>query len=317
MTLSMPKARLVMHGIVRSTIVTAKDYEPKSGQALRCLDLRCGARLGHVQAHPRNGRDTNAYFRRAQGSEHSPTCRFNVDGTVRRLVAGSQSLDKYAGILGASPDGHSIVRLNILFDALNGRILRYHPDGEAIPGDRIGAEFVTGDRQLLPYLRRARAIVALIARLGGADELRDNLRIRYEGHDFRWDDFFYGPGELDRLFRYLRQRHENGQARHPVAVVVDPLTSSGRLERNKDIFVGCKYKSIEALTQGDLRISPLLICKRQSLAQDLSERGAHLVCGIPRPKLDAFELFPGRGEIENAKIYIIIFSRNQYARWSH
>jgi hypothetical protein len=88
-------------------MIAAAEYSPDKHRGdVSCLVDRCGCELQGVQASTRqiNGDqiEVDAFFRLPAGAEkngrgHTAVCRFNVEKTVKRLVAMSQEVKKLDG----------------------------------------------------------------------------------------------------------------------------------------------------------------------------------------------------------------------------
>lgn len=115
-----------------ATTIKARDYVPDIHRGdILCPAQRCRCDLQGVQASTRlvNGEQiaVEAFFRLPSNAEkagrgHTPSCRYNVEKTVKRLVARSRKiteLDEHAEpLLGASHGHGAEFRLHILMELL-------------------------------------------------------------------------------------------------------------------------------------------------------------------------------------------------------
>lgn len=314
MALKMPKAWL-MPPFGTKTEVDAKTYDKalRPGTLL-CFDKRCDAALRHVPLNRMADRDIRAYFGRKPNARHSRNCKFNVAATVTRIVARSERFEEALNPIVIGPDGTAVLRLGIVFDAL--AAIGPAPAAESAEAvAQEGLDIVVGEGTLTPYLRRARAVLALVARLGDADELKDALRISYGDALIPWRNFLYGPDELGRLYGRLQALRREGRPFHPVAVVVHPLKV--RTATARDMVVRCESKEVTVVSGGAVRIAPRLSCRPPALAGTLVSDRPYLVCGLPRPRRGDLDRRPGPGATENVDVYMDVVSRNQFAAWPH
>lgn len=315
MALKMPKARLVRPPPAATIIVDAGTYHKLDQPgALTCVDVRCNAELRHVPRHPENKRNVQAYFGRKSKAVHARNCRFNVTATVTRIVAGSVHFEEGRKPIVIGQDGRAVFRLNIVFDDIRSLTTLADRMGDD-PEAGEGADYVAGVRALSPYLRRAKAVLALIARLGDTDELRDVVRISYGGADIPWRDFFYGPDELGRLYGRLQGLQDASRPVHPVAVVLRP--TRGRRTTVRDAVIRCLSEELAVPSGGTVRIAPCLSCRPPALAGGLITDRPYLLCGLPRPRRGDLDLRPGQDEVALADVYMDVVSRNQFALWPH
>jgi len=313
MALKMPKARLAEpSGVVTTVNADSYDKATRPGTLL-CIDNRCDARLKHVRRHLQGHSKVQAHFARNPNAVHARDCKFDVAATVTRISDRSKRFEPDRDPIDVGPDGTAVFRLNIVFEAL-ANLGRTTVADDAGDRDRESVETIAGDRTLTPYLRRARAVLALLARLGDSDELRSAIRISYGGAVLPWQDFFYGPGELGRLYDRLRVLDGRNKPIHPVAVVVRPKNV---LNTVRDAVVNCKSEKLRVESGGDLRIVPRLACRPPALAQSLVDLRPYLVCTIPRPRRGDLNLRPAPGATAFADVYMDVVSRNQFALWPH
>lgn len=314
MALKMPKARLInLFGVETTVDAATYDKSAKPGRLL-CIDTRCDAALRHVPLNRRADRDIRAYFGRTPNSEHSRNCKFNVAATVTRIAARSARFEEARDPIAIDPDGTAVLRLGIVLDALVALDRNPAADGNDARVPEC-VDVVVGDRMLPRYLRRARAILALIARLGDTDELKDALRISYGGANVPWRDFFYGPGELGQLYGRLQALQGADRPFHPVAVVLRP--TRGRTTTARDAVVKCRFEELTILSGGTVRIAPRLSCRPPDLAGALNAGRSYLLCGLPRPRRGDLNLSPASEITEYADVYMDVVSRNQLAVWPH
>lgn len=313
MALKIPKARLFdPSGVV--AFVNADNYDKvvRPGRLL-CMDARCDARVHHVCRHSVGDREVQAHFAKNPRQVHARVCKFDVAATVMRIAARSERFERARDPIDVGPGGTAEFRLNIMFDGLRDlrRIIIADQD---VAGQHEGVETVAGVRTFTPYLRKAKAVLALLARLGDLAELRDAIRISYGGAKLAWHDFFYGPGELERLYERLRVLQVREKPFHPVAVVVCPKDVRHTL---RDAVVNCRSGLVRAESGGGVRIIPRLACRPSHLSRSLADQRWSLVCAIPRPRLSELDQKPGPKETAFVDVYMDIVSRNQFAFWPH
>jgi hypothetical protein len=167
-----------------------------------CPVHRCGCELQGVQASTRtvNGEliAVDAFFRLPSNAEkagrgHKPACRFNVERTVTRLVAMSRRIDKIDAdaepLLDTARGRGAEFRLHILMEIL--RVLRRGPGESPIDmasgaTGTVGNKYVRSAKLLPPYLRMAKAVLSLIARVQERPELAAQIRLKYGSRTIPW-----------------------------------------------------------------------------------------------------------------------------------
>ena len=292
------RARLASN---HSALISAEDYSREKHGAALCPDLRCLCRLRGVSATSRNVDGEQipvaAYFglppnAEKNGSGHTKRCRFNVEETVKRLVAKSKEIKKFYNdmepILFGPRGDIAEYRLHILMELLGEKPFVEdldRIDAEKIKGRRIGTEYMRSDKLLAPYFRMALAVHTLIARVRERPELERWIRLKYAEHTIPWTEYFYNLGEHGRLYEFL---FEHGQLigakkrTRPASVVIAvDQTKEVYLTKYASWAVPCRTSLCAPQKSGRIALKPCLYVKDESLARKMHTWNLALVCAIP------------------------------------
>lgn len=318
----------------QSQHIKASEFDPDIHRGnILCPDKVCRRELVGVQASSRtvNGEDVlvEAFFRLPSGAEktgngHRPNCHFNVDKTVKRLVAMSEQvtdLDPHAVPLLAAIRGKPAeFRLHILMELLPS--LRAGWDATAFdvlvgPRAKLGTSYVRSAHFRKPYLRAAKAVLAFIARIQDRPDLAAAIRLKYGGHTLEWADYFYDLGQYSALHRYLT---EHGQFRRrpgkdrPVAMAVEIASAEIRQTKYGNWQIRCRAAVCPANGDKPFAVRPMLYVGDENLARRIAKERHMLVCGVPT--LGTIR-DPGKPGLKPcADVSIDIISRAQVCRYS-
>jgi hypothetical protein len=261
-------------------VVSADQYTRGLGPIV-CSTRGCPCALTHVPRGTRELKERRvavaAHFKRAARSNHFNQCRFNVQATVDKLVALSTPVDGGEGMYEQVRNGQMRFRLHILTEALEvARALRAAPPQE-LDGPFQGRNYVRTARVLTPYLRRAKAIVALAARIGDSRELERLVAIRSGGVDIAWRNFFYFPEDYERLYRRLAIQ---GPITHPVALVIQAQRIFAPRRPGDASMVSCWFE--RCVRRGlEFNVQPRLRVDDQAIAARFAEHQWYVVCAVP------------------------------------
>jgi hypothetical protein len=211
--------------------ITAFEYDPAKHSAVLCP--LCGCIVQGVRATTRQVNDeqiaVTPYFRlppnaEKNGKGHTDQCRFNVKVTVEWLVAASREIknfDNSPEMLCAGAKHTAEFRLHILME-----LLRQLPAGVADDldednhsGAKTGNRYTRSSRTITPYLRLAKEVLLLMARIQSSPELGKWIILKYADKSIPWKNYFYDLGDYHRLYDYIRKQ-KSTKSRRPVAVVV-------------------------------------------------------------------------------------------------
>lgn len=304
--------------------VSASEYDKAKHGGVLCPDRRCGCVLEGIPAYTRNVGDNqvnvSAFFRLPKNAEknglgHKPSCRFNVEKTITRLVAKSKeikNLDSEAEPILATARGQGAeFRLHILMESLeltsNGWTNNWDTAASAKSG--IGTRYVRSERLLSPYLRMAKAVLSLVARVQERPDLAASIRLKYDRYTIEWDKYFFGLAEHCKLYKYLWQLSvKSGEKLPPVAVAIKVPDCPKRTK-----YGDWQFRARADVCE-DLAIRPVLYVKNQDLAHKIATECHVLVCALPR----LGKLWKPDGERRKPEVDISlkIFSRRQVCRFS-
>lgn len=294
------KARLASD---HSALISAEDYSREKHGAALCPDLRCLCRLRGVSATSRNVNGEQipvaAYFglppnAEKSGTGHTKRCRFNVEETIKRLVAKSKEIKEFCEdaepILFGPRGDVAEYRLHILMELLGEKSLFAEQEDDGTGKTvrrRTGTDYVRSDKLLAPYFRMALAVHTLIARVHERPELERWIRLKYAEHTIPWSEYFYNLGEHGHLYEFLVEHGQMIGAKkrtRPAAVVVaiDKANPKGvYLTKYGSWAVPCRTSLCAPKESGRIALKPCLYIKDENLARKIHTWNLALVCAIP------------------------------------
>lgn len=309
----MSKARLLDKG---GAVVKAISYNKSMGNLI-CESAICSCVLNHVPSFPRELTDrtiiVDAHFRKAKGSDHVPNCRFSTNRYINKLVALSKPLDGNQSIFESINNGHIDYRLHIATEAFD--VLReiQYTDNFKIDGVFKEARYIKSKRVLRPYLRRAKALLALAGRIDDTEELGRLITISHNGLKIPWKNFLFYPEDYERLARLFLQ----GAIEHPIAIVVQATKLFRPTIEKSSFLVSCWFE--RGKRRGvEFNIQPRLYCRDEMIALRLMKNKWSLVCAIPQFKDAVFRKGENSNEQKRPFAYVNfnILSLNQICQFS-
>ena len=282
-------------------IIMACDYNPNMhrGNVLCPVD-RCRCELQGVQAGTRNVNGeqiaVDAFFRLPSNAEkagrgHTPVCRYNIDHVVTRLVGSSRKIDRFdknaEPLLARLRGKGAEFRIHILMEVL--RALRngpsgstaISPEGEASP---VGTRYVRSKNLLLPYLRIAKAVLSLVARVQDRPELAEQIRLKYGSRTIPWDNYFFDFDDYGSFYdQVVPKEAPSKQGSRPVALAVEIIPGAPRLTRSGSWQTSCRAIPCNTAAHGRIVVRPVLYFREQASAVRVASQVHLLVCGIPKP----------------------------------
>lgn len=189
-------------GATRPDAILAALYEKAKHGIPRCAG--CGAKLRHVPTHLKRGGSTqvSAHFGLRKGHEHATGCKYDIDATLRQIVATSREVrDLGAAVLvkhvGSPEQGAVEFRLNVLLAGLESeRTL-----GRLVKDPEKAYEYQESERRLSAYMNCVESIVMVADVIGDDAQLEEKVHIVFNGEKISWRDFFFGFKEHRRLWR--------------------------------------------------------------------------------------------------------------------
>lgn len=301
-----------------SIFILANDYDKSIHGEVICPDFRCGCNVTRVKPQSRNIEKidgsteqvhVDSFFRLPKGSKntdrgHSHNCKYNYTETINKLLSMSNFIDSFISnedsLISRNSCGKIEFRLHILMKILSNfpnnidYLQKINPNeiGNSI-NNIIGNKYSASDKRLLPYLRLAKAINSLVARLRGDADLANRILLRYDNNKIRWHDYFYNAEEHKRLSEYiLKNRIRNcnsitGRAL-PVSCVVQ-LKKEWEVRQtiSGDYQFACEGMLCKLTELGETFINPVIYTQNTDVKRALefirdSSSGRYiLVCSIP------------------------------------
>ncbi len=314
------------------TIAAAKYSPDKHRGDVLCPDSRCGCELLGVQASSRNINgdqvSVDAFFRLPGGAEkngrgHTAACRFNVERTVKRLVAMSQevkNLDENAEmLLDAARRKGAEFRLHILMELLPSLKQGWRTataDASADAHPRTGTDYIRSSRHLKPYLRVAKAVLSLISRLQERPELAEWVRLKYGARDIAWEDYFFDRDNYTQLYQRLLscgQFHRRPGKDRPVALSIE--AAGDRITLTRFNHWQIRARAVRCALEDELpfAIRPVLYVADERIARRIARERNILVCGVPT--LSGFREPEKKGLVRCADVSIDIINGVQVCRY--
>jgi len=317
-----------------ATTIKACDYDPDIHRRnILCPVQRCRCDLQGVQAGTRlvNGEQIaiEAFFRLPGNAEkagrgHTPACQYNVEKTVKRLVAMSHQitqLDESAEpLLSAARGRDAEFRLHILMELLPSLREGWGDEVEdagAGARSRVGTSYVRSERLRLAYLRMAKAVLSFIARVQDRPELAKRIKLRYGRHIIPWNDYFFDLDQYVELHNCLashgQHRRKPGENR-PVALAAE--IAGGRVTPTKfgHWQIRCRAVVCPANDGSSVAIRPVFYAADQILAETIARERHVLICGVPT--LGEFRQPMKQGLKPCADVSLDIINRAQVCRYS-
>lgn len=281
-------------------LVLAANYKKSEHGIVLCPDNRCRCLIQGVSASTRNvggGQVTvNAFFRlpsdaEKEGKGHKPSCRFSVQQTVTRLVARSREIRKFDEnadpLLDGIPGHKAEFRLHILMELLPHLPFGCASDLEnstSAEQRRVGTKYVQSSRLLKAYLRMAKAVLSLLARVQDTPVLEEWINLLYDGQRIPWLDYFYDIQDHGRLYDFLSARNQYRRSDHgdsPVAMVVEPIPQEVGLGKFGKYRIACRRRVYTSSSFEDVALRSVIYTRDHELALKIMRQGTSLVCAVP------------------------------------
>lgn len=283
-----------------ATTIEACDYDPDIHRRnIICPVQRCRCELQGVQASTRlvNGEQiaVEAFFRLPSNAErlgrgHTPVCKFNVERTITSLVAKSQRIDRVdinaEPLLAAIQGRKAEFRLHILMEAL--RWLKSGRSEQAVGATLesaapIGTRYIRSVRVLTPYLRMAKAVLSLIARVQERPELAAHIRLKYGSRTIAWSDYFFDLTYYSELHDQLAGTPSLPfkPTSRPVALAVKVIPGIPWHTKNNRWKVQGRAMLGKTAHHGRIALRPVLYFQDEATAARAARQEHVLVCGIP------------------------------------
>ncbi|BBP97069.1 hypothetical protein BSFA1_21980 [Burkholderia sp. SFA1] len=201
-------------------------------KALKCK--RCGAPVSYVPPHARENRGkvhwVKGYFRLLPKCTHEKTCVFDVCDKVK--VIARRSL----GLLHALEQERYCFRLLAFNDVRDLTAPRAHASlRQAIGATHQTDPLFSHDPRsfLSAYLNTAKRVISLRALCGDDSELRDRLKLVFNGASVCWNDFYYEEERFLAAYRWTGQTSVS----FPVALVGHVLAIQTISRKDRSLYV--------------------------------------------------------------------------------
>lgn len=225
MAIRMPSARKMPYLTDLEAGQVDADQKPRDQYCC----MHCTATVFFRKKHLRNGRFVDAIFYSHNHHPHGENCRFNVPAVIRNAVHRSKQFGESGRIV--EDDGGIVLRLK-MFDDIIRRLRKELPPNtsESVLEIRSADALQIEDRYN-PYLRGAGDIIRLMSASDDYEDISRFLHLDCNGKRIEWRNFYYGIGELDRLYNYL----DTGNVDHPVFAVLH-VNKIIHWKGNKNVF---------------------------------------------------------------------------------
>lgn len=191
-------------------VIEANNYNG-DGHGLTCL--YCNAVLDFVHSYTRGRKIVKPFFRLNRNSRHEESCMYNVDHLLKdaQTQLGTDIMNQ--------KDGVYILHLQHSIDKHYGESKVSGSSGNLVD------EIVQKKERNHKYIRTLFKILSIYIETEKNPELRQKLKLQYNGENIAWDDFFYEAKDLKRLYNAVPIEH--------------PIVAYGRVtfrNRNEDKY---------------------------------------------------------------------------------
>lgn len=260
----------------------------KATHGRRPLCPGCSCRLKHTRASEQETgiarKRTPAYFGRLPNVSHERGCKYDIEATMKRLVAQSREVREYGDALLAYVSGHEDTvefRLHVLLGELCrlGELRREQSLCSQLDDPQAAKDYQKLERRLRVYINCVGSILELADIVADHDSLAEVIRVVYDGQSIAWEDFFYG-------YEHTRLWHERARvAGRPVTVRFERRDEERGAD--KPYYTGRHYEisGREAKDTVDgqrLNIQVKLHVRDRALADEIWKFREVVVCGLPR-----------------------------------
>ena len=241
----------------------------------------CRAKLKHTPAHSKHGGSirVKAHFGLRRGHKHAFGCKYDIDATLRKIVAksrevrdlGATALVEHVG----SPEQETVeFRLHVLLTGLEPEQILGRQDKDP----EKAYAYQDSKRRLSSYMNCVESIIMVADVVGDDAQLEEKVHVVFNGEKIPWRDFFFGFKEHRRLWR----ARDKTQGR-PVTLEFERLD----LERNAAPYRANGHYQISGrfgLDEGNppYNVQVQLQVEDRALADAIWAAKQVVVCGVPR-----------------------------------
>ncbi|WP_227394397.1 hypothetical protein [Jeotgalibacillus aurantiacus] len=193
------------------------DYATENSikEHLYCVTPNCRIPISYRRASIRKVNDKDsivkAHFMRKGTKEHDENCKFNTLGFVKVTARDSD------GILTSIGDGMYNFRLNLITSALRSP-KSINLNGAARPDlvqpTKQATKKYENKGKIDPYLSTMHKILKLRTEIEDNKELSNIIKLKYNGQEIPWKNFYFERDDYRRCFTYL----EKNKIEHPICL---------------------------------------------------------------------------------------------------
>ena len=281
--------------------IRAREYQRSKHRDVCCVHCLCAVEgvASTTRTIAEEGKQVfiDAYFRlpknaEKKGAGHKPNCRFNIGKTLERFVARSKEIktfDNNAELLFSPTQGKQVeLRLHIMMKAIRSASWNSTVEGSNHASEMMatGTRYSSSGRTLRPYLKMAKAVLALISRIQERKYLAEHIVLKYAEYTIRWNRYFFPFGSYCELYEHLAEKPSKNEDR-PIALVVKILKMSDKQTQYDNWQIRCTADIGKKGRAGSeagtpLYLRPLLYVKDKDLADWIAQQEFVLVCALPR-----------------------------------
>lgn len=302
-------------------------YDFKTRPHVVCVS--CGCRVNGVQAstptQKQKRKFKDPFFRLAPGVNHQTGCRYNPDLVVTRLVARSREIKRIdedaEEIFAAASEGKPAeFRLHIVMEAFKWLRAETKPSASGVnderPPKKITYRYIRSKRVLKSYLRIAKAVLALIARLQEQKELKQCVQLAFGPERIKWENYFFDLTRYCDLYESLTQQKFHYLNRPlPIALAVE-MNPGAEVKQLDNGFFQLHARPNRCPKSGEAvsKIKPVLYFSDESLARSVARASVVLVCAYPKLSEKAWQ--PASGGLPIFSLSLTIYHAAQTCRFS-
>lgn len=164
----------------------------------------CGAKLKHTPAYSKHGGRTGvkAHFGLRRGEKHAPGCKYDIDATLRKIVARSREVRDLGATalvehVGSLEQGTVEFRLHVLLVGLETEEILGRQDEDP----EKAYAYQHSKRRLSTYMNCVESSVMVADVVGDDAQLEEKVHVVFNGEKIPWRDFFFGLKEHHCLWR--------------------------------------------------------------------------------------------------------------------
>lgn len=226
----------------------------------------------------------SAFFSLMPHKRHSEVCRYNVKSSVEVIVSEAESVDDVEPIFKKVFDQGYEFNLNILTDSLT---YRTHGEGHSAATEALtprATRFsLTGDK-IARYIRSATGIAklrSLLEHSSDVAELSSLIKLKANGLNVSWSDFYYSWDRYDVLVNRLKKLRSGQRFPHPVALHAKIKDVTAFNERG-NVKARC-YRGNDKVRLGVTELNiPHVSSSNPKVIEKFNEEDEIVIVGVPK-----------------------------------